>query len=345
MESPHYRQLQGDHRQEEIKVMISIALAATLAFAPLTGQDSAPSQAAPATQQPVGSPDPVELEDVEVTGRRLESLIEQFVNEVAEPNRDRGLARWEGSVCVGAANLRQELAQYLVDRVSTVAEDIGLMTGQPGCNPNIIILATDDGEGTATVLTDARRGSFRFGGAGMDRGRQAFEEFRESDRPVRWWQVALPIDSQTGRRAVRIPGDCTGACTSPLDMAPQINVFAPSRLSTQIVNNLVRTIVIVDVSKTDGMTALQLADYIAMVSLAQIDPDADTSAYASILNVFNDPDAADSLTQWDTAYLAGLYDAERTRKVGRASRSEIAASIQSAHQRLNAIDDNADEPQ
>ena len=97
-------------------------------------------------------------------------------------------------------------------------------------------------------------------------------------------------------------------------------------------------------------TANRIADVltdhdIAMVSLAQIDPDADTSAYASILNVFNDPDAADSLTQWDTAYLAGLYDAERTRKVGRASRSEIAASIQSAHQRLNAIDDNADEPQ
>ena len=40
------------------------------------------------------------------------------------------------------------------------------------------------------------------------------------------------------------------------------------------------------------VSAEQLADYVAMVTLAQIDPDADTRGYASILNLFQTPDAA-----------------------------------------------------
>ena len=49
------------------------------------------------------------------------------------------------------------------------------------------------------------------------------------------------------------------------------------------------------------------------------------------VNVFETPDAAAGLTDWDTAYLRGLYDAERTRKNGRAGRTEIVSSIRRAH--------------
>lgn len=83
----------------------------------------------------------------------------------------------------------------------------------------------------------------------------------------------------------------------------------------------------------------QLADYTAMVTFAQIDPEADTSGYASILNVFEQPEAAMSLTDWDKAYLDGLYSAERTRKNMRAGRSEIVSSIRRAHGSLRGEED------
>ena len=51
----------------------------------------------------------------------------------------------------------------------------------------------------------------------------------------------------------------------------------------------------------------------AGAALAQIDPEADTSRYVSILNLFAAPEATETLTDWDTAYLKGLYDAERVR--------------------------------
>ncbi|HEY1073767.1 hypothetical protein [Brevundimonas sp.] len=285
----------------------------------------------------------VRLEDVEVTGRRLDTMIRDFIDEVAAPNYNRGLARWSGSVCVGAANLSNDAAQYLVDRVSTVAEDLGLQPGAPGCTPNILIVATEDPQALSQDLIDKSPRAFRAGGAGMDRGGAELRRFAQSDLPVRWWQVSMPVDSETGMRATRLPsegfdaGDDLGRPSQIRNYAPNINIFSASRLTTQIHDNLFRTVIVVDVTKTDRVSINQLADYIAMVSFAQIDPTADTSRYASILNLFSDPQAASSgLTDWDKAYLNGLYDAQRTQKNLRAGRTEIAASIHRAHDRLTS---------
>jgi hypothetical protein len=311
--------------------MLALALAALIGTA--YPQDPPVVQTPPTVQAPA-----TDLDDIEVVGRPLDTMIRDFVGEVAAPNRGRGIARWESDICIGVANLRGELRQYILDRVSTVADDIGLNPGAPGCTPNVLIIASDQPDALAKQLVEERGGTFRVGGSGMDRGGDALEDFVESDAPVRWWQVSMPTDSQTGERAVSIPGQCTGSCSSPYDYAPVISTFAASRLSTQIVDVLFRTIVIVDFNQLSSVSAQQLADYIAMVSLAQIDPKADTSRYASILNVFEDPEAAYTLTNWDLAYLNGLYDAERTRANRRSGRSEIADSIGRAHRTLQQTD-------
>lgn len=325
--------------------MIALLVAGFVLAAPL---DAAVGQSStgPAPQEPSPQADvSVQLEDVVVTGRPLDTLIRNFVGEVAEPNRGRGLARWSDAICVGVTNLRADAAQYLADRVSTVASDLGLQPGAPGCTPNILVIATDDAEGIARTLVDERRRAFRMGGAGMDRGGDALEDFVETDRPVRWWQVAVQVDSETGQRAVRLPGDCNGSeCAGGvIGFAPRTNVFAASRLRTQFVDNLIRTVVIIDVDQISNVSILQLADYIAMVSLAQIDPDADTGGYASILNVFSDPEGSASLTDWDQAFLGGLYSAERNAASQVARRGEIVDAIRSEHDeiRANEVDDES----
>ncbi len=313
--------------------MIAFALAALLATAPMD-----PALAgAPQTPPPVAAGnDPVDLEDIEVTGRPLDSMIRSFVNEVAAPNSNRGIARWRNQICVGVANLRAEPAQYIVDRVSTVAEDIGLTPGRPGCAPNVIIIATDEPTRLAEDLVRERRRVFRLGGAGTDRGAAALRAFVASDKPVRWWQLSMPVDAETGERATRLAGECRRECADAYDFAPVIHVAAASRLTTQIVDNIFRTVVILDVDEVSRVSPQQLADYVAMVTLAQIDPEADTRRYASILNVFDSPDRADGLTDWDKAYLEGLYNAERTRRNLRSGRTEIASTIRRAHERLQA---------
>jgi hypothetical protein len=314
--------------------MIELLLAGAVLTAPMQPQD--PNAAARADG-------PVTLEDVTVTGRPLEDLIRNFVVEVAEPNRHRGLARWHSRICVGVANLRPETAQFLADRVSTIGSDLGLDAGEPGCTPNILIVATADGEGLTRSLVSDRRRAFRIGGAGMDRGGDALADFAEASRPVRWWQMSMPTDSESGERAVRLPNDCQGTCAEPGSArfyGPNLGVFAASRIRTQIVDNLMRAVVVVDVDEVSHLSMMQLADYIAMVSLAQIDPDADTSAYASVLNVMKDPTVADGLMDWDRAYLSGLYGAERNALNDRAQRGEVVDSIRGAHRRIRSEGEN-----
>lgn len=41
---------------------------------------------------------PTRLEDIDVVGRSLRSMIDDFVGEVAAPNSGRGIARWDNAV-------------------------------------------------------------------------------------------------------------------------------------------------------------------------------------------------------------------------------------------------------
>jgi hypothetical protein len=271
------------------------------------------------------------LEDVTVTGGRLETLIESFVREVAAPNPGRNLARWDTTVCVAVMNFQTEGAQYLADRISTIASDVGLNVGRPGCTPNVVVIGSSHPGTLARELVDNRPKMFRLGGPGMDQGGAALRRFHDNDAAVRWWQIAMPTDEQTGERAYRIPGDCRNSCQTVFDMAPAQSAVFSSRLKSQVVDNLIRAIVIVDTDKVSHLSALQLADYIAMVTLSQVDPEADPTSYASILNVINNPASADSLTDWDTSYLAGLYKGQRGLRGLGSGRSEVVSSIRRSH--------------
>lgn len=243
-----------------------------------------------------------ELSDILVQGRRIDEQVSGFIDEVIAAPSGRGPARWRDSICVGVANIRGEAAQYVVDRVSQVALEIGLEVGEPGCRPNILIIGSPDGAGMARGLVEARPKVFWPGGSGMNRSRAALTAFQNGDAPVRWWHISIPVDAQTGTRAVRLPEDG--------DDKVYIDRTTSGRLRTALRNDLNRVIIILDLTKTDGLNFQQLADYAAMVAFSQVDPDADTSGYESVLSLFAHPAETPGLTDWDMAYLRALYSAE-----------------------------------
>lgn len=253
-----------------------------------------------------------QLQDVVVEGRQLEALVRSFVVDVSQPANHRGLARWNRPICVGVVNLRNEVGQYVADRISDVARELEVEAGEPGCRPNILIVAASDGTALASAIVADRPRNFDLRHNGTDAGSRAFRNFQTEDRPVRWWQTSMPVDSETGQRAVRLPGDIDPATGKP--SAPVINVFSASRLRTQIRDDMVRSVIIVDVDRLGGVSLVQLADYLALVALAQVDADADTAPYPTILNLFADPESAPAgLTGWDRSYLTALYEHDQLR--------------------------------
>jgi hypothetical protein len=264
------------------------------------------------------------VDEVVVRGRRMSEIesdlrihVGDFIQQVAAPPEGRGYARWYRRVCISVSNLERTTAQYLVDRISRLALEVGLAPGEPGCRPNVIIVfATNAKETAADVVANQPTVLRPFGDGDVQRGLAALREFAESEKPVRWWHVSMPVDARTGRPAMRVPGDPTNP-GGPL-RAPAVNVAGPSRLHSGVRDELQSVLVIVDGPKLQGRgtTWQQIGDYLALVSLAQIDLDANPAAFDTILNLFSNPAAYSGLTDWDLSYVHSLYSYDQEREPG-----------------------------
>jgi hypothetical protein len=274
-------------------------------------------------QQP---PPPVPRDAVVVTGKAIEDEVRALVSEIAKPEGGEDqLARWDRSVCPGIVGLDARHAQMVLGRIARRAQAVDLTVGKPGCRANIMIIIARDPGAVARELADkAWRAMGTFQSAGETTlGRKALQAFRESKAPVRWWFVGdIVID---GGRKVGETYDGS---------APFVQIYGASLLGKQTRTDFARAFLIVDARQIDGVVFGALADYLAMVSLAQIDADADTSGYASILNLFAARAKGETLvaemTAWDLAYLEGLYKTQRTASSAKAQERDIARRMSDA---------------
>lgn len=271
----------------------------------------APAQEA----EPVAPTDEEPTDEVFVTGQRSEDLrlgeyATNFVVEIADPTSDwHGFARWRKSICVGVVNApTAEGAQFIADRVGDVAGELGLATQEPGCSPNIVIVFAPDAAAVASEWVESNPSLFRpFGGeGGTTQGVAALREFATSDAPVRWWQISMVTD-WSGQPAFSTRSQPEFGIKGPL--TGQVSVAGTnSNIVNSVEGELTQAYVIVDTRKLGGTSWEQLADYAAMVALAQINPGGSAAGYDSILNLFESQASVRGLTDWDRSYLRALYE-------------------------------------
>jgi hypothetical protein len=98
------------------------------------------------------------------------------------------------------------------------------------------------------------------------------------------------------------------------DPGMQTNPWAQSsHIILNFIWDIHRAIVAVDQTRLPGVTRGQLADYVAMVGLAQLTADLQLGDSPSILKLFSGtPQAASAgMTDWDEAFLKALYDTDQ----------------------------------
>ncbi|MEQ1492852.1 MAG: hypothetical protein ABL932_20090, partial [Terricaulis sp.] len=138
-------------------------------------------------------------------------------------------------------------------------------------------------------------------------GRGPLEDFTTSTAPVRWWHVNQTVSAD----GQELGTDASGGGSQVIRGGPP-----PSRVRRATRQDFLRVLIIVDARQAQGVQLQALADYLAMVSLAQLSPDGHTVGTPTILNLFTDRDAGGvvptGMTEWDEAYLEGLYTARRT---------------------------------
>ena len=269
----------------------------------------------------VAAQDADRLADLIVDGRRIEETARAFVEEIGAPPPGTRPGRWNSAICISVTGMQERYAQYLIDRVAIVALDVGVEVQGPGCKPNVIILATDDGPGLAGHLVEEVGLGFRPADSSTNLHRPALNHFRTSDAPVRWWHVTMPVSPETGQVAANFRGR---------DEPPSVRLDAPilrvrdiSRMRSGVRYDIAWTIIILDMGRMDGAPFGAVADYVALASLTQLDPFADMSGEDTVLNLFRDGRTVTGLTDWDRAYLTALYTAATNRTTERQQINDI----------------------
>jgi hypothetical protein len=137
------------------------------------------------------------------------------------------------------------------------------------------------------------------------------DRFIDEERPVRVWHnwafegSDVPDRSTLGSRR-RAPPETGGRLRN-------------SRILSAVVRNDWGVIAVVDSTRIQGATLGQLADYIAVSSLTEVDPDADLGDAPTILRLFAPSPVAPSpqsspstITDWDRALLKALYASDQS---------------------------------
>jgi hypothetical protein len=261
--------------------------------------------------------------DIVVTSVRQEQ-VQAFVSQVSAvpPSADQ-IARWDNDICMSVVGPGEEQAQFVVDQISYRAQAVGLTAGATGCDPNVFIFFVPDSDTFAPRLVEDRKSLFAYYHEEhvITLGRDALTAFAQTSRPIRWWHVAQTRSAdghalgsdQAGQNSPPPPRDGeTRAGPDGLTGVQAVRSHG-SRLRAAERQDFNRVVVIVDASRAAGYTLESLSDYIAMVTLAQIDPNARPGDYPTILNLFaSGPETAPGgMTAWDQAYLSGLYRSTR----------------------------------
>ena len=283
-------------------LLTSLAAAAALALQP-----------APAEKPP---------EDATVSGVVISAppldekkAIESFVEAVAADSGNGRIARWDRKVCAGVAGVKPEYAQLVADRIAAASLKVGLEVGEPDCKVNVLVVFTADADGFVQRVMKNHPHAFSRYDLEMTSGRAAFRRFQNSDAPVRWWHVTHRV-TEDGVR---------------YNSGDQVQVYSTGRISSRTRDDFDRATVVVDVKKVGQVRFAALADYLAFVSLAQIDPAAQPKTGSSILNLFADKEAgtepSEGLTAWDVAYLTGVYEARRDTRNSDGQKRDITRSM------------------
>lgn len=266
--------------------------------------------------------------------QRLKHDVDVFVSGAIIKSWDESLMRWDQPICPLVAGLTRPVAEFMLLRISNLARSVHAPLDGEKCQPNLFVLVAQNPPVFLKLLWRHNPRMFD-----TRNGIEQAKRFVETARPIRVWYNAneMSSDGAAASTFASILAQSAGLGSGQVDYP----VFSQpstlgSRLSHSVVRALSNVIVVIDAAQISKFNVGQLADYVGMVSLAQIDLDKSLGIAPSILKIFNPEETSPplELTAWDRALLSALYS---TSQKSRLQVSEMQAAVfkelaaQSAH--------------
>jgi len=262
--------------------------------------------------QPEAAIEPATLPQVTIEAERhaLRERLTRFVRTMtSRVSSYESLARWGVEVCPAVTGLPAPQGEFILQRISTIAHSARVPLGARDCKPNLSVIVTS--EPSRLVKDTWSRNSSRF----LDlSGRPATaterRQFIDDPRPVRAWYGAELVGA--------LGNELRYYDLSREGHEPKLNTLPTmSRIRIDDVPTIRSALVVVDRGHITGLTIGAVADYVAMVALAEVNLQGDYSSAESILNLFTTPEKGQSISQlsaWDAAFLKALYATDPSSK-------------------------------
>jgi hypothetical protein len=253
---------------------------------------------------------------VTVTGTKSHQVIQDFVRTFTASTRVAGkITRWGQGICPQTVGLRSAAVKFINDRLRAVAAQVGApVNGHANCAVNIEIVFTT----TPQVMIDnVRERRPELLGYADNEGKIA--ALARVVRPIQAWYSTQTRDLRGNvyldvahRKGLPLQVPCNFGCPGDPNIYPPDAVGTTStgsRLGDGMRSEFHHIIIVADPTKLTDYAIGQLAEYIALLALADIDmPDA-CQPIASIVNLLA-PGCAnvpEGLSGNDLAYLRGLF--------------------------------------
>ena len=281
-------------------------------------------------------------QQVTVTARReLERRINAFVLHLTDfGDRTTGMARWREPICPLVSGISAEQGNFVLERISEIAQAAGVpLARDKKCRPNLMIMVTAKSRELLQDLVNKHR-TLIFG----DASAKSVEEFVATPHPVRtWYNTMQKTPDGLPILQTSFPGLTTGQATREVGLgvievdpvnpsggsarSAKANTWSEaSHLSLNGVWAIYSVVEVVDATQLKGASLGQLADYVAMSGLAQLNQDPGLGNDPTILTLFDkSPEAASpGMTDWDRAFLKSMYSTEQKSVL---QRSEMALEM------------------
>jgi hypothetical protein len=247
---------------------------------------------------------------------QLEHDIHRFVTSAMARRSGESFKRWNTPVCPLVAGLPRDRGEFVLARVSQAARNARVALAPEDCKANFLVLVSSDPVALLRDLENKKPGLFD-----IPEGMGYLKHFLETDRPVRvWYNWDFEGEGSALATAASISGTgAPSAATTGYKTARLPN----SRLSYSGFKAINTAIIAVDLPRMNGVNMAQLADYVAMVGLAEITLDGEIGTMPSVLRLFSGTGGAptEGMSSWDQALLKALY-ASRSTSVVQASSME-----------------------
>ena len=237
----------------------------------------------------------------------LRLKVDRFVTSVAIQPWGDALYRWTKPVCPLVAGLPKAQGEFVLAHISKAAIDAHAPLAGRVCSPNLFVVATDDDPEPLLRAWWARdRQMYNFQTVGIE----AVEDFIHSARPIRVWYNTYVGCAGGAGAGESMASVLLGTGVLPLGSAP---IGCGGTLGSRIVrmstgSDISSVIIVVDGRQMKRVNLGQMADYIALVGLADVRLDTDSTPVPSILELFGHGTPPQGLTRWDRALLYSLYN-------------------------------------